>query len=50
MWYTITSDFKHYITSSNIDEAKRLADNILGGVYIFSNNEAVCIYSYTDKV
>lgn len=47
--YTITSDYRHFITLANIDEAKRLADSIRGGVYLFPNNEPLLIYSYLDS-
>lgn len=46
--YTITSDFKHFITLDDKDEACALANSIKGGVYLFPNGEAVCVYSYKD--
>lgn len=46
--YTVTSDFKHYISLRSLDQAKRLADNIKGGVFIIHHREVVCLYSYRD--
>jgi len=48
--YTITCDFKHFITLDNKEEAKRLADSIKGAVYLFPYDEALMIYSYRDSL
>lgn len=42
--YTVTSNLRYFITLSNLDEAKRLADSIGGGVYLFPNGEVLQIH------
>lgn len=47
--YTVTANHIHILTLKNREEAERMADNIKGAVYLFHNNEALCVYSYLDK-
>lgn len=47
--YIITSDFKHYLRLGKLDEAKRLANGIRGGVYLSTNGQMALLYHHTDQ-
>ena len=48
--YTVTNDFKRFVTLQSLNAAKHEADEIKGGVYTFPNNEPLCVYSYKDDL
>lgn len=47
--YIITQDHIHFITLSDLDLSKRLANEVRGGVYLCFHDQMSLIYSYTDQ-
>lgn len=47
--YIITTDCINFIRLSDLILAKRLANEIQGGVFLSCNNEMVLVYNHTDQ-